>query len=174
LVLTPRRFEEWYKPFSWEERVWFATAIVIALIMAITTVGWALAGAKPEVPREAMEMSVEEARAKAIEFAGKYSGKLVPPGETVYLTAVRYAWIPNEIILKKGEVYKFVISSGDVLHGLTLIGPGGTVLNLMVMPGMGYVAYIKFDEPGEYEIRCNEYCGAGHQLMIGKIRVIEG
>ncbi len=174
MVLTPRKFEDWYKPFTWEERVWFITAIVVALILAITTIGWTVAGVKPEVPSYAMEMGVDEAKAKALEFSAKYRGKVVPPGEDVYLTAVRFAWIPSEIMLKKGEVYRFIISSGDVLHGFSLIGPDDAVVNLMVMPGMAYIANFKFDKPGVYEIRCNEYCGVGHSFMVGRIVVVEG
>jgi cytochrome c oxidase subunit 2 len=26
---------------------------------------------------------------------------------------------------------------------------------------------------GEYSVICNEYCGVGHHLMIGKILVVE-
>jgi cytochrome c oxidase subunit 2 len=26
---------------------------------------------------------------------------------------------------------------------------------------------------GEYSVICNEYCGIGHHLMIGKIHVVE-
>lgn len=174
MVLTPRRFEEWYKPFAREEKIWLATAIAVALIMAIVTIYWHLSGAKSEVPSTAIELSPRDALSRARDFASRYEGKLVPPDQEVYLTGIRFTWIPSEIVLKKGVVYKFIISSADVQHGLSIIGPDGSVINLMVMPGMGYIANIVFEKPGVYEIRCNEYCGVGHHGMIGRIIVVEG
>jgi cytochrome c oxidase subunit 2 len=173
MPLFPRSIDEWYKPFAREERAWFIIAIVVSLILAVTTLGWTLAGAKPEVPKEGFEVDPEEFMSMALEFAKRYEGKVVPEGEEVYIAGIRFTWIPGEIRLRVGAEYKFVISSADVLHGFEIIGGDGAVINLMVMPGMAYIAYVKFEKSGVYEIRCNEYCGVGHQNMIGKIIVVE-
>jgi cytochrome c oxidase subunit 2 len=43
----------------------------------------------------------------------------------------------------------------------------------MVLPGYDYVATITPDKAGEYAIICNEYCGMGHERMVGKLIVTE-
>ncbi len=172
MVLRPR--EDWFKPFIREERLWVATAFVIAFIMGFTTVSWSFVDPRHQVPTEAYEVSPEEWVKRAQEFAEKYSGKVVPEGTEVVIAGVQFSWIPQEIKLKAGVEYRIAVSSGDVIHGFSLIGDDGTVYNLMVMPGMAYVMKIKFDKPGVYEIRCNEYCGVGHQFMVGRIVVVEG
>jgi cytochrome c oxidase subunit 2 len=35
------------------------------------------------------------------------------------------------------------------------------------------VVTIKPDQAGEYGIVCNEFCGIGHHLMVGKLYVVE-
>jgi len=173
VAIFPRKLEEWYKPLASADKTWIMASIIIALIMATTTLAWSFADSSHQVPTETFEIAPAEFRELAIEFADEYRGKVIPEGEGVYLAAVQWAWIPNEIRLKAGVTYKFIISSGDVLHGFSLIGDDGTVYNLMVMPGMAYVMYITFEKPGVYEIRCNEFCGIGHQNMVGKI-IVEG
>lgn len=46
-----------------------------------------------------------------------------------------------------------------------------TNLNAMVMPGHVTKITQKFDKPGKYLVLCNEYCGAGHQVMSTTITV---
>ncbi|MCE4611352.1 MAG: hypothetical protein F7B17_05210 [Desulfurococcales archaeon] len=174
MVLSPKTREEWFKPFVREERVWVTIAIIIALIMAITTVTWHVVDARHQVPTETFEVLPGEWVDRASKFASEYRGRTIPPGTEIPLAAIQFSWIPNEIILQAGVEYRIIVSSGDVLHGFSLIGDDGTVYNLMVMPGMAYVVHIKFDKPGIYEIRCNEYCGVGHQFMIAKIVVVQG
>lgn len=174
MVLFPRAKEEWYKPLMGHDKAWITVAFIVALLMAITTIGWHWVKPEHQVPSESLEVVPGDFVDTAREFSATYRGEVVPEGERIYLAAVQFSWIPSEITLRAGVEYEILVSSGDVLHGLTIIGEDGTVYNLMIMPGMAYVIHIKFDEPGVYEIRCNEYCGTGHQFMIGKIIVVEG
>jgi cytochrome c oxidase subunit 2 len=41
-----------------------------------------------------------------------------------------------------------------------------------VIPGQVSEITVEFDEPGEYGIVCNEYCGAGHHTMAGEFNVV--
>jgi cytochrome c oxidase subunit 2 len=173
MAIFPRKLEEWYKPLAGADKTWIAAAIIIALVMATTTLAWSFADSSHQVPTETFEIAPAEFREQAIRFAEEYRGRIIPEGEDIYLAAIQWAWIPNELRLKAGVTYRIIISSGDVLHGFSLIGDDGTVYNLMVMPGMAYVMYIKFDKPGVYEVRCNEFCGLGHQNMVGRI-IVEG
>ncbi len=173
MVLTPRSVEEWYKPFSKEEKIWFILAIAVALTLAATTLSWHLIDPYHQVPSTAVEFSPREFSQKVSVFMANYSGKIVPEGVDIYLAASQWIWRPSEIMLKAGVTYRIWVSSTDVLHGLTIVGEDGKVVyNIMVMPGMAFAINIRFDKPGIYYILCNEYCGIGHQDMLGKIVIV--
>jgi cytochrome c oxidase subunit 2 len=91
-----------------------------------------------------------------------------PPGD-VYLLARQWQWYPV-LKLKKGQTYRVHVSSVDILHGFS-IQP--TNLNFMVVPGYDNVIVLTPTQSGEFTIVCNEYCGLGHHLMMGKIIVTE-
>ncbi|MGM8214611.1 cytochrome c oxidase subunit II [Bacillaceae bacterium W0354] len=84
----------------------------------------------------------------------------------VVMTLQIFSFTPMELEFPAGSTVHFTLTSKDVVHGFQV---AGTNINAMVMPG--YVSKItqKFDEPGEYLVLCNEYCGAGHQLMSTNI-----
>ncbi len=171
MTIFSRSIEEWYKPLIREEKSWIALAFIIAITMAGITIAWHFIDRSHQVPSTSMEVIPRDFLSKAMEFSRTYSGKVVPEGTEIYLAATRFTWIPSELVLKAGVTYKIWVSSSDVLHGFSIIGPG-VLYNVMVMPGMAYMINVRFDKPGEYEIRCNEFCGIGHQGMIGKIVVV--
>jgi len=41
-----------------------------------------------------------------------------------------------------------------------------------VIPGEVTELTVELNEPGEYGILCNEYCGGGHHTMEGKLIVV--
>lgn len=107
------------------------------------------------------------------EFQGSGIKQTGPNSYSVYEMARAWSWTPGTaapITLPAGAHVTFYVTSGDVLHGFEV---QGTSINLTAIPGVvGRVSYT-FDKPGTYYIICNEYCGAGHQAMIGTI-VIKG
>jgi len=46
-------------------------------------------------------------------------------------------------------------------------------MNFMVFPKYDYVLTFRPTSAGEYAVVCNEFCGIGHHMMIGKIIVEE-
>jgi hypothetical protein len=78
MTLFPRSLEEWYKPFTKEERIWFILAIVVALILAITTLTWPIIDAKHQVPAESYAISPTEFGNLALKFKDEYANKEVP------------------------------------------------------------------------------------------------
>ncbi|MEM1610116.1 MAG: hypothetical protein QXQ57_00535 [Sulfolobales archaeon] len=153
------------------DKIAISMIFLLSLLLAIISSIWQ-ASTMPNIPRESFDIDPRTALELARGFARNYSDGVVPPGVDIYITGIQWAWIPNNIKIKAGVTYRFIFMSSDVVHGLEIIGPKGVVYSLMVMPGMAYVAYLRFDEPGVYEIRCNEYCGIGHQDMIGRIEVV--
>lgn len=93
----------------------------------------------------------------------------IPPGSTVYVMAQQFAFRPNTIRLVFGGNYEFIFFSPDVLHGASLIQAGS--VNTVILPDLTAKISIKATQLGEIRLLCNEYCGAGHHLMKGKIIV---
>lgn len=61
-------------------------------------------------------------------------------------------------------------TSPDVVHGLNF---AGTNINMMVEPGYVSSMEVELNNPGEFTLVCNEYCGVGHHLMYGTMEVVE-
>lgn len=86
----------------------------------------------------------------------------------VVMTLQLFSFNPGDIEVPVGSTVHFTMTSKDVVHGFQV---AGTNLNAMVMPGQIQKISQTFDEPGEYLVLCNEYCGSGHQLMSTTITV---
>lgn len=77
---------------------------------------------------------------------------------------------PADVQIPVGATVDIYLSTADVTHGFEV---PGTNINLMAVPGTVNYARVKFDTPGDYEILCHEYCGAGHQNMESVIHVYD-
>lgn len=86
----------------------------------------------------------------------------------VVMTLQAFGFNPGNIEVPAGAEVHFIMTSKDVVHGFQV---AGTNLNAMVMPGHIQKISQTFHEPGEYLVLCNEYCGAGHQMMSTTITV---
>jgi cytochrome c oxidase subunit 2 len=86
----------------------------------------------------------------------------------VVMTLQAFGFTPNKIEVPAGSTVHFTLTSKDVMHGFQV---ANTNINAMVVPGHIQKITQKFDEPGEYLVICNEYCGAGHQIMATTIKV---
>ncbi|KOP81836.1 cytochrome c oxidase subunit II [Cytobacillus solani] len=86
----------------------------------------------------------------------------------VVMTLQVFSFTPSDIEVPAGSTVHFTLTSKDVVHGFQV---AGTNINAMVMPGYVQKITQKFDKAGEYLVLCNEYCGAGHQLMGTTITV---
>lgn len=86
----------------------------------------------------------------------------------VNVVASMWNYDPGEIIVPEGSSVDFFLTSKDVVHGFDIEKKG---VNLMAVPGAVNKTTIEFDEAGTYRIVCHEFCGAGHQNMMGKIIV---
>ncbi|TLS50439.1 cytochrome C oxidase subunit II [Paenibacillus antri] len=84
------------------------------------------------------------------------------------LIAYAFGYNPDKMEVPAGATVRFNVTSTDVVHGFQI---PGTIVNFMVVPGeINHVEYT-FDEPGEYLVLCNEYCGIGHEYMYTTIVV---
>jgi cytochrome c oxidase subunit 2 len=139
---------------------------------------WHVVG-KQNLGTETYKTTPKAFQASTEAFAEKYTVRnegpmnfpvVAPPaGGDVYMMARLYSWWPI-LELKKGETYRFHLSSLDLQHGFSL-QPAN--INIQVMPKYEHVFTLTPNASGEYSVICNEYCGIGHHLMIGKILVVD-
>ncbi|MGQ0732537.1 MAG: cupredoxin domain-containing protein [Acidobacteriota bacterium] len=89
---------------------------------------------------------------------------------TIEVVAKRFAFEPARIEVSEGERVELVVRSADGVHGIQV-----KALNFnKVVPRGGKPVSIEFvaPTPGTYEILCSEYCGDGHESMVGTLVVV--
>lgn len=94
-------------------------------------------------------------------------------GVEVYVVSAKFAFQPGTsepIEVPADRPVTFHVTSSDVTHGFEI---PGTNVNTMVIPGQVSKFTAEFDEPKEYGVLCNEYCGSLHHEMEGKLVVVE-
>ncbi len=105
------------------------------------------------------------------EFTNKYEVAprtvRVPPGQDAYLLAQMWTFYPD-LILKKGHKYKIWYSSVDFMHAPII---ADQVLVFMSVPGHTQAVTLTPNTTGKFLLYCGEYCGVGHQHMMGKLIV---
>jgi cytochrome c oxidase subunit 2 len=94
----------------------------------------------------------------------KIGDEQIKPGEVPYVTLIA------------GEPVKFVAHSIDVNHGFGVFDSpkdgAPILLQMQIIPGLDNVFYYTFKHPGNYLVRCLEYCGSAHPYMTSQITVV--
>jgi cytochrome c oxidase subunit 2 len=85
------------------------------------------------------------------------------------IVGMTFTWLPAQLTVPAATPVTFHISSIDVIHGFQIVRSNG---QSMAIPGYVSQFTTRFDEPGEYLIVCNEYCGVGHHTMSAKLIVV--
>ena len=167
----------WYqKKVAKDEKGWIAIATVVCITMFFWMILWHVYG-KQNPSSVTYTTNADEFLELCNAFNEKYKiGEdeglpvvMPPPNSHVFMMARMWEWAPV-LVLKKDEWYKFHLSSKDLVHGFS-VQPIN--MNFMVLPNYDYVLDFKPNKAGEYKVICNEFCGIGHHMMIGKIIVIE-
>lgn len=173
--VTPAR-GVWWKPAHKSEKVWFTIAFIWCMILFAMMPFWHFKGGQnPAGIRSKVDPAAY--RARVTQFIADYrvgtdNGVPVvapPPGSDIYLQGQMWQWIPV-LQLQEGAEYTLHLSSVDVNHGFNLYPFN---VNFQVVPGYDYGLRITPTEAGDFRIVCNEFCGVGHHLMVGKV-VVQG
>ena len=161
---------------GWERRVpsdkqFFLWVLLLQAILMIGLSGaWIFVGPQNN-PVKRFRTSPEEFAQRVNEFVEKYQVAprtvRVPPGEDAYLLARAWSFYPD-LILKKGQSYTIWYSSVDVTHNPII---AEQLLTFQAVPGHAQGVTLTPTTTGTYLVYCGEYCGIGHQAMMGKIIV---
>lgn len=94
------------------------------------------------------------------------------PDKVVSITAERFAFTPSRIKVKQGMLVEFVVTSDDTGHGFRI--PAAGIDAAVPQQGKGELR-IRFiaREKGEFAFECSRACGAGHNMMRGRI-IVQG
>lgn len=164
----------WWTPLSKDERIWVVVALIWMLVSFFFMPIWHWFGSQNPpsetyaVTNDQYEKLVDSMVAKR--KVGEEQGVPVVhpnPGEDVFIRAKTWEWYPI-VELEKGKTYRVHLSSMDLDHGFS-IQPVN--MNFMALPGYDYVLKLTPTQTGEFHIVCNEFCGVGHHMMVGKMYV---
>ncbi len=93
-----------------------------------------------------------------------------PAGSLVVrMIAQQFVFVPQCIVVPADVPVTFRITSADVVHMLSFLG---TNYGLKAVPGEVTEATFTFPKPGEFQVPCHEFCGAGHYAMRGHLKVV--
>lgn len=177
-LLPPRRL--WWGRIGPDERLWLTVAFAWCLVMFTGMIVWQNVGSQT-IPVESYRIDEEAFLAEAEAFiearqVGEEGGvPIVAPrlGENAYLHASQFQFRPI-LELRRGRTYRLLVSSTDVQHGLSIqLEANRPSLNFQVLPTYLYVIRLTPTDTGEFSLVCNEFCGLGHHVMTGKIRVVD-
>jgi cytochrome c oxidase subunit 2 len=177
-ISPPTKKVWWNEPIHGAELIWISIVFVWGLIMTFMMPYWHVVG-KQNLSTETYQVTPAEFQAKVQAMVDEHTVRkegdrqfpvVRPPvGSDVYLAAKLWDWWPF-LELKKDQTYRIHLSSLDWQHGFSL-QPAN--INIQVVPGYEHVVSLTPDKTGEYSLICNEYCGIGHHLMIGKVYVVD-
>jgi cytochrome c oxidase subunit II len=152
------------------ERQWATLSVVIVIVLAAMA---AFAGVHQAImPQTRVETADPTALHLSGEFIESNLGSTLEADGTVTMRAIgqEYSFTPTCLIAPTNTPVTLRATSADVVHGLLI---EGTNINTMLVPGYISVLTIRFDQPGEHLMPCQEFCGVGHEGMWAKVKVID-
>ncbi len=164
----------WWKPAGKQEKIWITIAFIWCLVLFAMMPFWHLRGGQnPSGVRTRVDPAkyFERVNRFVADYkVGEEKGLPIvapPPGSDVYLLGRMWSWYPI-LKLKQGATYTIHLSSLDVNHGFSVYPVN---INFQVVPGYDYGLQMTPNKSGDFRILCNEFCGIGHHLMVGKVIV---
>jgi cytochrome c oxidase subunit 2 len=157
------------------EKLWVALSVLL-IVAFVSTVTYGAVGAGVAMVND----DGGTVSANAVQNGDNSSENFKEPGVyatgedsyDVYVLSQQFLFRPgtsSPIQVPADSTVTFYVTSSDVVHGFEIVG---TNANTMVVPGQVAQITVEFDEPAEYGIVCNEYCGGGHHTMAGSIEVV--
>jgi cytochrome c oxidase subunit 2 len=148
------------------ERIWVASGVaMLAFFLAVIATGAVVDGFVPPSRVQTIDPT-KVAQTPPFDHPGLR--KVGPNAYEAYYVAQIFQFTPRTLTIPAGAHVTFYVTSSDVEHGFSIPETG---VNTMVTPGWVSSVSHTFNTAGTYLLICNEYCGAGHQLMASKVVV---
>jgi cytochrome c oxidase subunit 2 len=151
---------------KWERR-WIAFSGLMTLSFVIL-IAYSLATEGAHIAQSAARGSPETLLQQAM-FTDPGVRVVGPNQLQVSIVGQAFVWVPETIRVPQGAEVEFYLTARDVIHGWQV---ENTNLNVEVIPGEVSRLRTTFDQVGTLRVTCNEYCGIGHQNMLGWIEVV--
>lgn len=148
------------------ERIWLTIGIV-SLFVFLIVLGTLAIGLGLQPPGH-MNTVIPDAVKTSAPFNKPILEKIGPNEYRATMIAQTFSYTPDHLEVPSGATVHFRITSPDVVHGLYI---PHTNVNIMVIPGHITEFTYTFMNSGNYLMLCHEYCGAGHHIMMGKLKV---
>ena len=87
------------------------------------------------------------------------SGTLQNGIRVIDITAYKYGFFPNPIVVKLGERIKLSITAKDVTHGIRV---PEFEINRVLPKGETIIVEFTVTRQGEFMVHCSVYCGPNH------------
>ena len=101
-----------------------------------------------------------------------HSASASEPAQVIQVTGHQWRWELSSDTVEQGKEVEFQVTSKDVNHGFAIYrNKTELIKQTQAMPGFVNKLRVTFDEPGEYEVMCLEYCGLSHHVMATTIHV---
>lgn len=177
-IHSPEKRIWWSEPLDRMEIIWISIAFLWGIMMFSAMIYWHAYGEQNlsnEAYRIAPDVFAERTEAMAEQYTVREEGETgipvvhPPPGTDIYMLARLWEWWPI-LELEKNQTYRLHLSSMDWMHGFSL---QPTNINIQVHPNYEMVLTLTPTDSGAFGVVCNEFCGIGHHIMLGKIYVVE-
>lgn len=133
------------KPFQWRSPVFWILIVAGVIISFVTLSPWPMSG---------------------------HTASAGEPAQVIQVTGYQWRWEMSSDTVESGKEVEFQVTSDDVNHGFAIYrNKTELITQTQAMPGFVNKLRVTFDEPGEYEVLCLEYCGLSHHVMNATIYV---
>lgn len=150
----------------YQERIWMTAGLaMLVLFAAVITTSAIVDGFVPPSHIQSIDPT-KVAQTPPFDHPGLH--KIADGAYEAYYVARVFSFAPADIRVPVGSRVTFYVTSADVEHGFSIPETG---VNTMVTPGWVSSVSHTFKKRGTFLLVCNEYCGAGHQLMAAKVEV---
>ncbi len=116
----------------------------------------------------------------AVQSAVLYTEQRTPPPDSIVIKTegMMWAWLfeyPNgktsisEVYVPVGKPVKLEMTSKDVIHAFHI--PAAKTMEDAI-PGRVTHLWFQFNETGDFQAFCREYCGTAHAYMLATIKVV--
>jgi len=94
------------------------------------------------------------------------------PAVVVNVVGIQWAWSMSTQQLPSSVPVEFNVTSRDVNHDFGIFNSQGVLIGqVQALPGYYNQLIMIFKSPGTYTVRCLDFCGPGHALMISQFTV---